>query len=531
MQTSDMTQGLASAALDVVDNMLVITDRGGRIVYVNPAFTGVTGYSHEEAVGQNPRLLRSGMQDETFYEQMWARILDGGTWSGELVNRKKSGELYTDRMSITALRDGHGDISHFVAVKRDVSDHLAALTAGSPGGIAHTDRTGRLVYANAQLVTMLGRDFEELLGTGWLDVLGPSAAEQVVADLAALEPGSDLVSTIEVPDGASLRVHYAALVLGGDGQAGVVATMEDVTVERDALLLVSQREAYARGILESLGTPTAVVDGTGVIREVNRAWRDNAASAGVDLAGVGVGIDYREVCRHSRAAGNADAGRILDALEAVLSGRSPLEVLDYSLAGADRTWWELRVSALDLDQGGAVLTHTDVTWRHEAQRLLEEQARTDPLTGLANRSGLLAFGAGAMARARRTGRHVTVVFIDLDAFKPINDRYGHQVGDEVLARCAQRLEQVVRETDGVARIGGDEFVVVCEDLDRDDLGLLAARIGHVLSEPIYLEGGVAVAVGASVGTIQVDGAADLARAIADADERMYDAKRQKGSAS
>ncbi len=90
---------------------------------------------------------------------------------------------------------------------------------------------------------------------------------------------------------------------------------------------------------------------------------------------------------------------------------------------------------------------------------------------------------------------------------------------------------MVRETDGLARVGGDEFAVVCEDLDQADLGLLEARIGQALSEPIDIEGGIEVAVGASIGTIQVDGTADPAQTIADADERMYDAKRQKGSAS
>ena len=104
-------------------------------------------------------------------------------------------------------------------------------------------------------------------------------------------------------------------------------------------------------------------------------------------------------------------------------------------------------------------------------------------------------------------------------------------GDEVLKRCAQRLAQAVRETDGVARVGGDEFVVICEGLGEADVGLLEARLGRVLYEPIDLGGGIEVAVGASIGTIQVDGTDDLARAIADADERMYDAKRRKGSSS
>lgn len=226
---------LASAALDVVDNMLVITDRAGVIVCVNRAFTRVTGYSAEEAVGQTPRLLRSAIQDATFYEQLWDRILDVGTWRGELVNRKRSGDLYTDLMWITALRDEAGEVSHFVAVKRDVTDHLAELTAGSPGGIAHTDRTGRLVDANERLSTLLGRTFDGLSGTGWLDALGPRAADRILTDLVALRPGADVVSTVVLADGRSLRVHYAPLLLGGDGQAGVVATLEDVTIEQDAL--------------------------------------------------------------------------------------------------------------------------------------------------------------------------------------------------------------------------------------------------------------------------------------------------------
>ncbi|MEX2550518.1 MAG: PAS domain-containing protein, partial [Nitriliruptoraceae bacterium] len=175
----DLASPLASAALDAVENMLVITDRDGAIVYVNDAFTQVTGYAYDDAVGRNPRLLRSGMQDDTFYEQLWATVLAGETWSGELVNRKKSGELYTDRMTITPLHDEDGAIGHFVAVKRDVSGHLAALTAGNPSGIAHIDPSGRLVYANDRLSTMLARPFEGLLGRGWLDALGPNASAQV----------------------------------------------------------------------------------------------------------------------------------------------------------------------------------------------------------------------------------------------------------------------------------------------------------------------------------------------------------------
>jgi len=522
----DLENPLASAALDAVENMLVITDTDGSIVYVNHAFTEVTGYAYEEAVGQNPRLLRSGMQDDGFYQQLWARIMAGESWSGELVNRKKSGELYTDRMTITPLRDEAGAIRHFVAVKRDVSGHLAALTAGNPGGIAHIDPSGRLVYANDRLCAMLGRGFEELLGRGWLDALGARGSERADRALRRLADGSDVVTVLDVSEDLSLRIHLAPLHLGDREQAGVIATVQDVSAERRALRSLREREAYARGILESLATPTAVVDGDGVIREVNRAWRERGEEAGANPAETGVGVDYRVVCERSRDQGCQDAEVALSALDRVLTGASASERLDYQMEGADAAWWELRISALEREQGGAVLTHTDVTWRHETQALLEKQARTDPLTGLANRSGLLAAGEGALARARRSGRDVTVLFIDLDAFKPINDRLGHQAGDEVLRTSAARLQAVTRETDCVARVGGDEFVVVCEELDEDETTGLEARIRDALAEPIDV--GTPVAVTASIGSVRIAGDGGLAQAIADADARMYAAKRERG---
>ncbi len=522
----DLASPLTSAVLDAVENMLVITDTDGTILYVNHAFTAVTGYAPEEAVGQSPRLLRSGMQDDAFYEQLWSQVLGGRTWSGELVNRKKSGELYTDRMTITPLRDEAGAIRHFVAVKRDVSGHLAALTAGNPGGIAHIDPSGRLVYANDRLSSMLGRPFEELLGRGWLDALGPGASGRVEQALATLVDGSDVVTVIDVKEDLSLRIHLAPLHLGDRGQAGVIATVQDVSAERRALRSLREREAYARSILESLATPTAVVDGDAVIRAVNRAWRERGEEAGADPAGTGVGADYRAVCERSRDHGCQDAEVVLSALDRVLTGASATERLDYLMEGSDTAWWELRISALEMEQGGAVLTHTDVTWRHETQALLEEQARTDPLTGLANRSGLLAAGEGALARARRSGRDVTVLFVDLDAFKPINDRLGHQAGDEVLRTSAARLQAVTRETDCVARVGGDEFVVVCEGLPEDEVTELATRIGDALAESIDV--GTPVAVTASIGSVRIAGDGDLARAIADADARMYTAKRDRG---
>jgi PAS domain S-box-containing protein len=101
---------------------VVITDAGGNIEYVNPAFTRITGYSREEALGQNPRILKSGKQDLAFYQQLWATILKGDIWHGEVTNRRKDGSFYIEEMGIAPVRSTRGEVTHYIATKKDVTE-------------------------------------------------------------------------------------------------------------------------------------------------------------------------------------------------------------------------------------------------------------------------------------------------------------------------------------------------------------------------------------------------------------------------
>ena len=101
---------------------MVITNLQGNIEYVNPAFTSITGYSREEVLGQNPRILKSGKHDAAFYRELWSTILKGETWHGEIVNRRKDGTLYTEQMSVAPVRGDCGEVTHFIATKLDISD-------------------------------------------------------------------------------------------------------------------------------------------------------------------------------------------------------------------------------------------------------------------------------------------------------------------------------------------------------------------------------------------------------------------------
>ena len=117
---------LQSGALEAAANAIVITDNKGVIEWANPAFTTYTGYSAAEAIGKTPSLLKSGEHDQAFYQALWDTILAGKVWHGEVTNRRKDGTFYTEEMTITPIKDADGKISHFIAVKQDITERKRA---------------------------------------------------------------------------------------------------------------------------------------------------------------------------------------------------------------------------------------------------------------------------------------------------------------------------------------------------------------------------------------------------------------------
>jgi len=113
---------LQNAALQSAANAILITDRAGKIISVNQAFTKLTGYSQEEAIGNKPGILKSGSHPDTFYKKLWKIILSGEVWKGEIENRRKDGSVYTEEMTITPVYQTQKEISHFIAIKNDITD-------------------------------------------------------------------------------------------------------------------------------------------------------------------------------------------------------------------------------------------------------------------------------------------------------------------------------------------------------------------------------------------------------------------------
>jgi diguanylate cyclase (GGDEF)-like protein len=169
--------------------------------------------------------------------------------------------------------------------------------------------------------------------------------------------------------------------------------------------------------------------------------------------------------------------------------------------------------------------------RKQQEAVLVHQALYDGLTGLANRAQLLSRIEIAISRNHRHDESCAVIFLDLDGFKPVNDQYGHAIGDRVLIEVAHRLERIAsRRSDLVARLGGDEFVILCEDTTAKGAEQIVAQIRSAVTEPIEIGVGSPLTIGMSVGVAIADTAAaaptDLLR---DADAAMYTDKATRNT--
>ncbi|MBF0445343.1 MAG: PAS domain S-box protein, partial [Magnetococcales bacterium] len=162
-----------AAALGSAANSIFITDTKGKILWINAAFTALSGYSHQEAIGKKPDILQSGKHDDDFYKHLWDEIKAGRVWQGEITNKKKDGTLYIQESVITPVPDSSGQIKHFVAIQQDITEKINVqnernkfwmVVEQSPISVVITDTEGDIQYVNPQFSKSTGYSEHEVLG-------------------------------------------------------------------------------------------------------------------------------------------------------------------------------------------------------------------------------------------------------------------------------------------------------------------------------------------------------------------------------
>ena len=400
---------LRSAALEAAATGIVITDRHGAIVWANHAFTTMTGYSKEEVLGKNPRLLKSGEQPESYYAELWSTISQGKVWQGEIVNRRKDGTTYTEEMTITPVTQDLGSATdtHFIAIKQDITERK--------------------------------KSEEEL---------------------------QRLASIVEFSEDAIIGKNIDGVITSWNrGAEKIYGYTRDEVVGRDlSFLLPPERQAEIQAIMERVlsGQPIECL-------ETQRLTR------------IGSAID-------------------------VSLSVSPIKDASGHIAGASTI-------------------ARDITQRKAAEKQIQFLAYYDALTGLPNRTLLQDRLTRALASARRRKDKVALLFLDLDRFKTINDSLGHSVGDLVLQQVAERLKKWAREQDTVARVGGDEFLIVLTAVKEPaDAAVAAERLMNTMNAAYVVQGhslGISCSVGIS---IFPEHGAEGETLIKNADAAMYSAK-------
>ena len=276
---------LQAEILKALANAVVITDPDAHILWANPAFTKLTGYALDEVRSKSPRFLKSGRHPAEFYAGLWQTIKAGNVWQGELVNRHKDGTLYNEEMTITPVKDGAGAITHFVAIKRDITARrrleermqmLANAVENSSNLIAigePPERGGQMVYANKAFLNTVQRSIEEVRGAHFEEFTKADDPRLRDGVLAKLKSNGAWHGECLVPrrDGSHVPVLLSLSVITADqgGPLGVLGIAQDVSECK-----LAQRELTFKNALLQAEAETTL-DGILVVDNENRIILSN----------------------------------------------------------------------------------------------------------------------------------------------------------------------------------------------------------------------------------------------------------------
>jgi diguanylate cyclase (GGDEF)-like protein/PAS domain S-box-containing protein len=403
---------------------------------------------------------------------------------------------------------------------------LEGFLAGSYDVIIVIDAQANLLYATPRIEALLGRTADDLLGGNVIELVHPDdygvALDALANNLNRISEGSPVDMRVRHADGHWIDVEVVGTNrLDDPAVEGIVVNVRDITERKTIEATLRDAEDRFEEVFEHAPNGMALTDSAGRVFRVNPAMcRMLGATVGELL-----GQSFAEMTHPD------DRARSEQVHREMFGGTRTQATLEqrYRRIDGEYVWCRVHVSMVR-DSTGAprycIAQINDITEQRTAAEILEYEARYDALTGLATRKLFLEQLERSIAATRRHGGLVAVLFIDLDHFKTVNDTMGHAAGDELLAAVARRMQSVLRAGDFACRFGGDEFMVLCTDLQSAaDVADVAERLRDAIEHPFEIRGSD-VFIGASIGIALADEAADASALLSQADSAAYRAKER-----
>jgi diguanylate cyclase (GGDEF)-like protein/PAS domain S-box-containing protein len=516
------------AAREIIGTMadvLFVCDRDGRIEFANAAAERVLGFSAASLVGRQFDELLVSDDGDAFSDSLRRRSIRN-------MERRFAGSegRQVDLMMSLAPVVQHGEPAGVVILGRDMREQkdaerevrkavtlLESTLDSTADGILVIGDGGRVLTYNQRFVEMWrippelleASDDRGLIVCVLDQLLDPDHFLRTIDTLYA-QPDAESFELLEFKDGR--RFERYSIGRAVEGMANMrVWSFRDVTARFSAEAALRESELRYRLLFEQNAAGVCVMELGGAIVDCNLTFAAMMGCARAELIGCNAGDLY---VRPSER----------DEIESMLRDSMTLNSVEVELRRADgQSIWMLKNLTLAGDRIHS--TVVDISDRKRAEEQIEFHAYHDVLTHLPNRKLFTDRLTQSVSRARRSGKPLAVMFVDLDHFKSINDTLGHEAGDELLLEMAHRLRANVRDDDTVARLGGDEFTIILAELRQpEDAVSVAEKLIKAVEQPLVI-GGTLIEVSASIGiALFPNDGADAESLLRNADSAMYRAK-------
>lgn len=528
---------LSAQILDSVSDTVFLLDFDGNFVYLNEAAWKSRGYTRDEMMRMNLRTLNTAEQSDLIEPRM-KTLMENGQGVFESAHRCKNSSIMLIEINASIIESGGRKL--LLSVIRDITERkrselalqeseekFRSMSTYTQDALIMMNDEGNISFWNAAAEKIFGYSAQEVMGKELHAIIAPArysdAFKKVYGHFRATGEGAMIGQTRELmamrKGGVEFPVELSLAALKLKNKWHAVGIIRDITERKQDEEKLRMSEARLQATLDNSPYMIWQKDLDGRYIACNQIFakaagqeqpQDVLGKTDLDLWPEGLAKKYR-----------ADDNE-------VISTRKQKVLEELTITDGQEYWVETCKTPM-VDKNGYLFGTTgfaqDITVRKQVEGQMHHLAHYDALTGLPNRRLFSDRLQQAIATAKRDKAHIALLFLDLDKFKPVNDELGHDVGDLLLKEVAKRLQNCVRESDTVSRIGGDEFVVLLSAIEAgQDAMLVADKILYTLNLPFELAGH-SIGIAASIGVAAYpEHGSDGQTLTKNADSAMYAAK-------